>query len=320
MCEVQTYATIDRYSFDPTRTTTLRNAFARAMRKRFVALTRVIREAVVQQNVFGLDTIEVHAELQSPGYRAFDFPRLSQKVDAFMQWLRLQESKGLIETSTFTRLGGAIENAWTNIFIVDSYKRGVIRARTEMKKAGYNVPTVAESGGIDVIMSSPFHVDAVGYVYTRAFEQLQGITAAMDTQISQILAQGLIDGDHPSLLARKLIATINGTGAGDLGITDTLGRYIPAQRRADMLARTEVIRAHHMANIQEYKNWRALGVSVRAEWSTSGGSRVCAICEGLDGKQFDLEEIENMIPQHPMCRCMALPMEVDPRTQEPIEY
>ena len=320
MCEVTTYNPVQRYSYDPTRTTTLRNAFARAMRKRFVALTRVIKEAVVQQNVFGLEALEINAELQSPGYRAFDFPRLSQKVDAFMQWLKLQESKGLLETMTYTRLGGAIDNAWTNIYIVDSYKRGIIRARSEMKKAGYKVPTVAESGGIDAIMGTPFHIDAVGYVYTRAFEQLTGITAAMDTQISQILAQGLIDGDHPSLLARKLIATINGKGAGDLGITDVLGRHIPAQRRADMLARTEIIRAHHMANIQEYKNWRAMGVSVRAEWSIAGGKRTCEICASMDGKQFALEEIENMIPRHPMCRCMAVPIEVDPETQERIIY
>jgi len=142
----------------------------------------------------------------------------------------------------------------------------------------------------------------------------------MDTQISQILAQGLIDGDHPSIITRKLLATINGSGVGELGITDSLGRFIPAQRRADMLARTEIIRAHHVANIQEYKNWRAMGVTVRAEWSTAGGKRVCEICAGMDGKSFELEEIENMIPQHPMCRCIAVPREVNPRTQEPIEY
>jgi SPP1 gp7 family putative phage head morphogenesis protein len=319
MCEVTTYGPLVRYSYDPTRTTTLRNAFARNMRKRFRALTTVIQEAIVQQDVFGL-SVQVNADLRPPGYHAFDFPRLTQKVDAFMQWLRVQEELGILEIGHFTRLGGAIEDAWTNIYILDSYKRGVIRARSEMKKAGYRVPRVEESGGIEAILGAPFHVDAVGYVYTRAFSQLVGITAAMDTQISQVLAQGLVDGDHPTRLARKLISTINGAGAGDLGITDTLGRFIPAQRRADMLARTEIIRAHHTANIQEYMNWRAMGVAVLAEWSTSGGNRVCAICADLEGRRFELEEIQNMIPRHPMCRCVALPIEVDPETQEPIIY
>jgi SPP1 gp7 family putative phage head morphogenesis protein len=291
------------------------------MKRRFRALTGVIQEAVVQQDVFGLrESVLVNAELRPPGYRAFDFPRLTYKVDAFMQWLKLQEEKGILELGTFTRLGGAIEDAWVNVFILDSYKRGVIRARTELKKAGYRVPTVAESGGIEAIMSSPFHVDAAGYVFTRAFEQLKGITAAMDMQISQVLAQGLLDGDGPPFLSRKLIATINGNGAGELGITDTLGRFIPAQRRADMLARTEIIRAHHTANIQEYMNWRAMGAVVMAEWSTSGGNRVCPICADLEGRRFELEEIQNMIPRHPMCRCVAVPMEVDPETQEPIIY
>lgn len=309
MCEtVTTYRT---FSYDPTRTTTLRNAFARDMRKRVRALEKVIRIAVVDQDCFGLGDLQTQAELQGPGYRAFDFPRLQQKVDAFLQWLQLQESKGLIEVGYYHRLGNALEQAWTDIYILDSYKRGVHRARAEMRKAGYNVPTVEASGGIETIMSAPFHVDAVGAVFTRAFNQLKGITAAMDMQISHVLAQGLIDGDSPRVLARKLMATINGNGVGDLGITDTLGRFIPARRRADMLARTEIIRAHHMANMQEYINWRAMGATVIAEYSTAGGD-VCDVCAPFEGKRYEIEEITNMIPQHPHCRCIAVPIPADP--------
>ncbi len=313
MCS--TLTTYERSTYDPTRTTTLRNAFARDMRKRFRELERVIREAVVTRDVFGLSDMQTHA-LQPPGYRAFDFPRVQQKVDAFIEWLQIQERKGLLQIGYYHRIGESIEQAWTDIYILDSYKRGVIRARTELKKAGYNVPTIEGSGGIDAIMSGPFHVDSVGLVFTRAFAQLKGITADMDMQISHVLAQGLVDGDHPSVLSRKLLGTITGKGSGDLGITDTLGRYIPAKRRADMLARTEAIRAHHMANIQEYKNWRAMGVSVIAEWSTAGAG-VCEICAEREGHRYELEEIESMIPQHPYCRCIAVPI---PATTEGEPY
>jgi len=131
----------------------------------------------------------------------------------------------------------------------------------------------------------------------------------MDTQISRVLSQGLIDGDGPRLLARKLVATIDGTGMGELGITDTLGRYIPAKRRAEMIARTEVIRAHHLATIQEYRNWAVEGVRVKAEWKTAGltDARTCDECKELEGHVFSLDEIEKMIPKHPNCRCVALP-------------
>lgn len=306
-------STLQRYNYDPTRTTTLRNAFARAMRKRFRDLETVIQEAVVKHDCFGL-SVQTYAELQSPGYQAFNFPRVSQKVDAFMQWLRLQEQKGLLETAYYFRIGEAIEEAWTNIFIYDSYKRGVQRARYELRNAGYNVPSVELSGGINAIMSAPFHIDAVGLVFTRAFEQLKGITSQMDTQISQVLAQALVDGDGANAVTRKLLATINGSGAGDLGITDTLGRFIPAKRRAEMLARTEIIRAHHIANIREYRNWGVLGIEVIAEWSTAGDERVCDECAGLHGNRYTLKEIEHMIPRHPNCRCIAVPVgREDPR-------
>jgi SPP1 gp7 family putative phage head morphogenesis protein len=122
----------------------------------------------------------------------------------------------------------------------------------------------------------------------------------MDTQISRVLAQGIADGDNPILLARKMRGVIAGAGTGELGITDTLGRFIPAKRRAEMIARTEVIRAHHQATIQEYENWAMEGVIVKAEFKTAGGT-ACDQCKSLEGKIFSLQEIRNLIPVHPNC-------------------
>jgi SPP1 gp7 family putative phage head morphogenesis protein len=136
----------------------------------------------------------------------------------------------------------------------------------------------------------------------------------MEQQISRVLSQGLIDGDNPILLARKLVAVIDGTGAGKLGITDTLGRFIPAKRRAQLLARTEIVRAHHLATVQEYRNWAVQGVVVKAEWMTAGDNRVCNQCADLQGSIFTLDEIQNMIPLHPQCRCVALPFKPEYRT------
>ena len=313
MTETTTYSDLQVFQYDPTRTLTLRNSFVKDMDKRFNALTRVITEAIVEQDCFGL-SIHNMAEVTPPIHQAFNFPSSAKKVEAFMKWLRLQEERGLLETVTLQRIGDAVEQAWTNLYIYDSYKRGVIRARSEMKKANYNVPDVETSGGVEVLMDAPFHVDRVGLAFIRTFEGLKGITAAMDMQISQILAQGLVDGDGPRVIARKLVAVINGSGMGDLGITDSIGRFIPAKRRAQMLARTEIIRAHHLANIQEYKNWRVLKIKVIAEWSTAGDDRVCDECASLHGNRYTLEEIEHMIPVHPNCRCIAIPVEnTDPR-------
>jgi len=298
---------ISTTKYDPTHTTALRQAFVRAMKKRFYELKKVIVTAVITQNCFGLDRIVTH-QMIPPGNRVFEFMRDPAKIDAFMRWLQMQVDKGLLSVASYQQLGQAIDEAWINLYILDSYKRGVQRARYELGKAGFpNITTIEAAGGIDAVMGLPFHMDRVALIYTRAYSQLKGITAAMDAQISQILAQGMIDGDGPALLARKIVAAIDGTGMGRLGMTDSLGRFIPAETRAIMLARTEIIRAFHLATIQEYRNWGLEEVFVMAEWMTAGDERVCEKCDSLQGKIFTLDEIEPMIPKHPNCRCIALP-------------
>jgi len=315
MIQTATYSLIQVNQFDPTKTLTLRKAFVSSMNKRFRDLIAVIRKAIVQDDCFGLQ-VETFAELNSPGYRAFNFPRTGDKIEAFMEWLRQQVEKGILETAQFPRVGQSIESAWTNVYIRDSYKRGIMRARSELKKAGYPVGTLAEAGGVDAVFGTPFHLDRVGALYTRVFTELKGITSVMDTQISQILAQGLIDGDNPQLLSRKIISAIDGSNRGTLDLpiqyTRPDGRVVrytmPAKQRAATLARTETVRAHHLANIQEYKNWAVEGVTVIAEFVTAGDDRVCQECAGYHGNQYSLKVAEFMIPVHPNCRCVVIPI------------
>lgn len=319
---VHNHIQVNVENIDPTRTLTLRNAFVRDSNRRFNELATAVRTAVDTNDVFGLreDTLQLFPrtisvnQVEVPPTNAFAFPRSDEKVKAFMKWLKEQERKGIIEVETIGTIQGTAETPWTNKYIRDSYKRGVMRARSELKKAGANVPTIEASGGIEVVMGTPFHVDRLGLLYTRTFSELEGISAAMDREISRILAQGLADGDGPRLLARKMTAAINGTGLGDLSMTELIGRpFMPAARRAEIMARTEVIRAHHQATIQEYKSWRIEGVFVQAEFITAGDNRVCQQCEALAGNgplpggAYPLEVIEPLIPVHAQCRCIALP-------------
>lgn len=305
---------------DPTRTTVLRNRYARQMRKRFRWLRGIIRDAVVEKDVFGIaggnegiqdNQLQVYAD---SGLRpqAFDFPRQGQKVTAFMEWLQRQVDRGILEVRDRNRVGDSIDQTWQNIFLEDTYKRGVIRANYELRQGGFpGVQNLDARGGINAVMGMPMHVDRLGVLYTRAFNDLKGITDAMDTQISRVLVQGLADGDGPRLIARKLSATVGGTSKTGLGIEDSLGRFIPAERRAEILARTEIIRAHHHGMMQEYRNWGVEGVEVQAEFRTAGDDRVCPDCEALEGQVYSLDEVQNLLPLHPMCRCIALPARPD---------
>lgn len=292
--------------YDPTYTMGLRNAYVKELKKRFRELKSIIKQAIIDKDCFGLNP--THYQMSVPSDRQFAFFRSGDKVSGFMGWLQTQVDNGILEVKELNQVGKGVNSAWSNRYIYDSYKRGVIRARYEMKKSGFNIPNIEATGGIEISMSTPFHLDRLGLLYTRVYSDLKGITSQMDTQISRILSQGIADGDNPRLLARKLVATIDGAGMGELDITDKLGRFIPAERRAEILARTEIIRAHHVATIQEYKNWAVEGVMVQAEWMTAGDDRVCSKCSSLQGRTFTLEQIEGMIPVHPQCRCVALPV------------
>jgi SPP1 gp7 family putative phage head morphogenesis protein len=302
-----TYTETFRKNYDPTHTTVLRNAFAKAMKTRFMEITNAIKKGVDNNDCFGLKEKIHNLQVTTPTEGAFAYPLSQTKVEEFMRWLERQVNAGLLTVREMNQIGASANSYWTNLYLFDSYKRGVMRARDEMRKAGMDVPSIDESGGIDVILGLPFHLDRLGLIYIRAYNDLKGITDVMSSQISRVLAQGIADGDGPALLAKKLVSTINGTGMGNLAITDTLGRFIPAQQRAILLARTEIIRAHHLATIQEYRNWGVLGITVKGEWKTAGDDRVCDACAALEGKIFTLDEIEGLIPLHPLCRCIALP-------------
>ena len=302
------FYTISQY--DPTRTTTLRNQFAGDMRVRFSKLCTIIRNAIVDEDCFATETppgFLAMANMATPGRHAFDFARSADKVAAFMAWLKKQETAGVLEIIAMPRLGRPLEEAWTDKYIQAAYQRGIMRARQELMGANYIVPSIEESGGITAAFNMPMNLERVGLVYTRVYEGLKGITASMDTQISRVLAQAMAEGKNPREMAKLLVKTITGP-VGDLGITDTLGRFIPAKRRAEVLARTEIIRAHHVATIQEYRNWAVEGVKVRAEWQTAEDSRVCPDCSDMQGRVYTLDEIEGKIPLHPQCRCVALPL------------
>jgi len=300
---------IQSYKYDPSRTTGLRNAFAGNMNKRFTEFVLAVYATVAKKDCFGLEKNNIFQSYQMalPRDREFEGLKDSEKINAFMKWIAILIATDILTMSEYQQMGRLMQGAWMNTYILEAYKRSVARARYELKKAGYAVPSIEASGGIETVMMNIVHMERVGLLYTRIFNDLKGITDAMSSQISRVLAQGIMNGDGMKLLARKLVATINGTGAEELGITDTLGRFIPAARRAEMLVRTEIIRAYAEATLQEFRNWGVEGVTAQAEFRTAGDDRVCPECASLEGKVYSLDEASGIIPVHPKCRCIWLP-------------
>lgn len=282
------------YQVDPTRTTVLRSRFVADVTRRFKRVMRLVQESVVANDCFGLKDEAPRlfvAQAASPGQ--FAFSRSSAKVDGFMDWLNIQEEQNILEIIRRPGSIRGIEEAWTDTYTQSAYQKGIQRADAELKKAGVPVLDVDQLGQkmpLSVLMNQSMHADRVGLLYTRTFNELKGISTAMDQQISRVLSQWLIDGrglvDKGGLneLSNILIGRID-----KIGLT-----------RAKMMARTEIIRAHHSANIAEYRRAGLEGVKVKAEFSTAGYN-VCEECASLEGRIFTLDEIENLIPVHPNC-------------------
>lgn len=278
--------------FDPTGTTTTRVKFEQNLVARFNRLKSLINQSINQNDVFALKALRVGDSVSASAVvmdaealpaRAFTFDRPAEKVQKFMDWLQAAQNGGILEVQSGAGAAGAAQSAWMNTYIDTAYAKGVRDAANKMRKGGANV----SSRWVEQSFFRPVHADRLGLIYTRAYNDLDGITKTMDQQISRILAQGIGEGRSP----RELAAQIN-ERVDKIGIT-----------RARVLARTEIISAHAEASINAYEEAGLEGLEVDVEFSTAGDGSVCEECDALSGRVFTISESRGIIPIHPNCRC-----------------
>lgn len=260
---------------DPTRTVLVRRNFERELVRRFKRVKAAIRKSIVEDNDLVLNA-------------RFDFPRSEQKVSAFMDWIREMVSRDVLEVSYGTPVERAASQHWTNVYLRSAYQKGLEHAASQIRKGG---GTVAQEW-VDSGFYRPVHADRAGLIYTRTYSDLKGVTDAMDSQISSVLAQGIIEGRGVQQIARMLTDRVD-----KIGIT-----------RARVIARTEVIRAHAEATLNSYEEAGVAGVQVQAEFTTAQDNAVCRKCKALEGKKYPIEKAHGIIPVHPNCRCAFLPI------------
>lgn len=272
---------------------TLRTRFAAEIKRRFARISQAIVKKVVTDQFFHPRTIIFQAEDQ--------FPLDPEKIMQFMVWLQAQVDAQILVTYEKNQIGGAIHpmwqgiyvQSWANAFIDQAYAKGMERGKIELEKAGYTAEAAEQLLAMPSAFRGPMHVDRVGAIYSRMYSSLKGITADMDARISNILALGMATQQGSRELAAQLVKEVG----------------LSAQR-AERIARTEIVRAHHRAMVQMYRNLAVPGVRIMAELKTAGDERVCQVCHNLEGQFFTLDEVENLIPVHIMCRCIALPVDV----------
>ncbi len=163
--------------------------------------------------------------------------------------------------------------------------------------------------------------EGIDKLATRAFTLID--TDALDFMSQYNL---VLTGDVHRELAdgiRRTVMSGIATGKGVEDIVRDLGHVVKdpesfrhagskvfrkAQYRMEVIARTEVLRAHNQGRLKFHQQ---VGVE-KLEWMTMEDERVCPVCGPLDGRVFDTGRFPPQ-PAHPNCRCtsvVAWPLEI----------
>jgi SPP1 gp7 family putative phage head morphogenesis protein len=268
---------------DPTRTTTLRKQFYSEFYQRYKALSKKAVTSIVDNEILHTG-LHNNAEIP-PGN--FDFLTDPQKVQSFLQWLEKELADDVYELYIYAdEYPDAVLNGdwWADAYISKAYDKGTSAASTILSaQLGSEV--------LETMKNAPLHLSKVQMLYQRAFTDLKGINTTMASRLSQVLADGLVAGQNPKVIARNVVKQINGIGV----------------YRAKMLSHTEIIRAHAWGTLQTFELAGLEEVEVQAEFLTAGDFRVCPKCRPLEGKRYKISEAWNIIPVHPFCRCTWVP-------------
>lgn len=88
-----------------------------------------------------------------------------------------------------------------------------------------------------------------------------------------------------------------------LAETKLVGNMV--KNRARMIAITETNRAANLAKLQSYKDSDAVRF---VEIIVAADERTCEECLTLQGQKLTLDEAQNILPVHPLCRCTWAPV------------
>lgn len=288
---------------DPTQTIGIRESYGSEAYTRFRSLKGVVRETVSENDALRLgdprrrggtrpaDQLRVNAPIprgraNARARDAFRFESRADKEQAFMDWFQGALNRDFLEPvgAEQVKRGGH----WSAAYVRAASKRGVKDAQQNLQRAGIE----ASEEALDAAFNAPVHQDLARSLYQRNFRALQGITDAVDGEVSRILTEGLIEGINPSEMASRMTDRID-----KIGIT-----------RARTLARTEVVRAYNSHALTRYETLGVESVTAKVEWLTAGDQRVCAQCRAMGGSTYTIDEARGKLPQHPSCRCAWSPI------------
>lgn len=223
----------------------------------------------------------------------YEFETSAGKLSRFRGWLRSRMGTTLV--------GDAV----IQDYIDKAYRKGAARSFTELRKgqrvAGQapisKVPTGAlppdHEGEIYVrgMVQRGATVQKVKLLAARTFSEMEDVNARMGTRMTRILADGLVSGDTPKQIAKRM--------------SDEVGL---GMERAMLITRTELVRAHAEGQLDALSDLGHKTVTAMVEMVGSADGRMCPECAELKGEVMSLADARGVLPVHPNCRCAWVPV------------
>ena len=139
------------------------------------------------------------------------------------------------------------------------------------------------------IKQTPAEDYAQAWLKTRIGWAAEEVTEKTAQLLSEALSAGFEAGEGTEKIGRRIA-----------GVFDNCKRS-----RALKIARTETIMASNEGALYGYE---ASGVVEKSEFYAALDERTCEDCMGVHGQQFPIGEAHGVIPLHPNCRCVWLPV------------
>ena len=267
---------------DPTLETPTIKRFFKEIEKRFNILKVGVWKYVVTDDLLRpqVETVPATAPLVMASY---EYERSAEKSDEFMHWLdQMVEEHVLTVEYRPDFISPAPIKLWSDVYVLSAYQSGIAQARRDLSGIGAKIP---DQGPVSTAFHQPFHADRVALAYTRTFNGMKGLTDAMKSQMSRVLAQGMAEGRGITHIARQLQDRVEKIG----------------KTRARLIARTEIIQAHNEAAINEFKALENIvGEEIKVQWWTALDERVRPRHSVWHGKIYTKKKARTMLGE-PNC-------------------
>ena len=187
-----------------------------------------------------------------------NFSDINLNTEDYKQWMENYIKQFRIE----------FMNQDVDFYLKRAYEKGMERAAQEGAKVGISIST----------SWSILDHEA----YNNLFSISEGLYEKLDSETAYktlyVIRQGVLNGNSIPQIAQAL--------------KDTLHFNLS---RAEMIARTEIIRAYNTAALNRYKLY-----TKKVQWLAAIDERTCEKCASLDGKVFNINDLEPP-PIHPRC-------------------